>query len=269
VGGGTNNLANQYGAVVSGGAYNAASGERSSVCGGQSDTASGNYSFVGGGNNNKAGDTYTAVAGGHDNTASYYCSFIGGGSNNAASATHSCVPGGYNNTAGGSYSFAAGRNAKAHVQGVFVWGDANTGTVDAWFDNSWVARCSGGVYFFTNSAMTSGVYVAAGGNAWSAVCDRNMKENFKPVDGAEVLAKLSHMPITTWNYKSQDKSIRHIGPMAQDFASFGVGEDDKHITTIDADGIALAAIQELNKKLDRLEAENRELRRRLELLERR
>ena len=34
--------------------------------------------------------------------------------------------------------------------------------------------------------------------------------------------------------------------MAQDFAAaFGVGEDDRHISTVDADGVALAAIQEL------------------------
>jgi hypothetical protein len=34
--------------------------------------------------------------------------------------------------------------------------------------------------------------------------------------------------------------------MAQDFyAAFGVGEDDRHISTVDADGVALAAIQGL------------------------
>jgi hypothetical protein len=34
--------------------------------------------------------------------------------------------------------------------------------------------------------------------------------------------------------------------MAQDFhAAFSVGEDDRHITTVDADGVALAAIQAL------------------------
>ncbi len=50
----------------------------------------------------------------------------------------------------------------------------------------------------------------------------------------------------TWNYRSQDAAIRHIGPVAQDFyAAFGVGEDDRHISTIDADGVALAAIQGL------------------------
>jgi hypothetical protein len=49
------------------------------------------------------------------------------------------------------------------------------------------------------------------------------------------------MPIQRWNMKSQDASIRHIGPMAQDFhAAFAVGEDNRHINSVDADGVALA-----------------------------
>ncbi|HEY0548440.1 MAG TPA: hypothetical protein VGF13_02495 [Verrucomicrobiae bacterium] len=47
------------------------------------------------------------------------------------------------------------------------------------------------------------------------------------------------------------KSVRHIGPMAQDFRSaFAVGENDRTITTVDADGVALAAIQGLNQKVE-------------------
>ena len=40
-----------------------------------------------------------------------------------------------------------------------------------------------------------------------------------------VLRKVVALPIATWNYKSQDAAIRHMGPMAQDFhAAFGLGE---------------------------------------------
>jgi hypothetical protein len=64
------------------------------------------------------------------------------------------------------------------------------------------------------------------------------------------------MPIATWSYKSQDVSIRHMGPMAQDFAeAFDVGEDQQHISTVDADGVALAAIQGLNSRLREKDAE--------------
>ena len=96
-----------------------------------------------------------------------------------------------------------------------------------------------------------------------------------PVDGRAVLAQVVSLPLTTWNYKAQDDSIRHIGPMAQDFhAAFGLGVSDKLIDTIDPDGVALAAIQGLNELVQEKVAEiaeNKavieELRARLEHLE--
>jgi hypothetical protein len=107
------------------------------------------------------------------------------------------------------------------------------------------------VTFFTNAGMTTGVTVAAGGGSWASVSDRNLKANVEVIDPQTVLARLLVMPVTTWNYKSQAASIRHIGPMAQDFyAAFSVGEDDRHITDIDEGGVALAAIQGLNQKLE-------------------
>jgi hypothetical protein len=78
--------------------------------------------------------------------------------------------------------------------------------------------------------------------------DRYAKENFAPVDGQEILARLATIPIETWNYKAEDPTVRHIGPMAQDFARvLGVGADDKRIHMIDASGVALASIQALHK----------------------
>ena len=85
--------------------------------------------------------------------------------------------------------------------------------------------------------------------------DRNTKENFAPVDPRAVLAKVAALPLSQWNYKA-DVGTRHLGPMAQDFyAAFGIGPDDKHIATVDADGVALAAIQGLNQKLEEKDAE--------------
>jgi hypothetical protein len=70
----------------------------------------------------------------------------------------------------------------------------------------------------------------------------------------EILERLAEIPVSTWNYKTQDKSIRHIGPMAQDFYSaFQVGEDERHITTVDEAGVALAAIQGLYQLLQEKE----------------
>lgn len=96
--------------------------------------------------------------------------------------------------------------------------------------------------------------------ACNITSDRNAKEEFKPVDAQAVLNKVAQLPITEWRYKTQ-VDARHIGPMAQDFReAFGLGRDDKHITSVDADGVALAAIQGLNQKLESTLAEkNQEL----------
>lgn len=64
------------------------------------------------------------------------------------------------------------------------------------------------------------------------------------------VGKVAQLPIQTWAYKS-DPHTKHLGPVAQDFhAAFGLGTDDKHIATVDADGVAVAAIQGLNQKLE-------------------
>ncbi|HEY9171650.1 MAG TPA: peptidase S74, partial [Verrucomicrobiae bacterium] len=75
------------------------------------------------------------------------------------------------------------------------------------------------------------------------------------------------LPITQWRFKDFPGAL-HLGPMAQDFrTSFGLGLDDVSIATVDADGVALAAIQGLNQKLEETRAENAELRKRLMELE--
>jgi len=85
--------------------------------------------------------------------------------------------------------------------------------------------------------------------------DRNVKRDFEPVNSLAVLAKVAAMPIESWAYKNSPET-RHMGPVAQDFsAAFGLGMDDKHIATVDADGVALAAIQGLNQKVEAQRAE--------------
>jgi len=114
--------------------------------------------------------------------------------------------------------------------------------------------------------------------------DRNAKENFLPVQPREMLEKVVALPLSSWNYKA-DTATRHVGPVAQDFyAAFNVGTDEKHIATVDADGVALAAIQGLNEKVEtgnqkseirnqrsenriqKLEVENAEFKRELTML---
>ncbi len=97
--------------------------------------------------------------------------------------------------------------------------------------------------------------------------DRNAKADFAAVDAQEVLEKVAALPLQSWSYTNRP-GVKHVGPMAQDFrAAFGLGEDDKHIATVDADGVALAAIQGLNQKLEASQRENSALKERVEKLE--
>jgi hypothetical protein len=114
-----------------------------------------------------------------------------------------------------------------------------------------------------------GASLAAGGTAWGVISDRNAKKNFQPLDGLEVLEKLSAIPVQHWNYKWEpDDAVPHIGPMAQDFKSaFYPGRDDKSITTLEFDGVELAAIQGLNQKLNEKDAEIQNLEKKLDELQ--
>jgi hypothetical protein len=130
----------------------------------------------------------------------------------------------------------------------------------------------------TNGNVTAAAFVTSS--------DRHKKTNFASVSSSSVLAKVATLPIQRWSFKA-DSTTSHLGPMAQDFyAAFGLGADDKHIATVDADGVALAAIQGLNEKVEngnqkaeirnlrsearllKLEVENADLKSRLEKLER-
>jgi hypothetical protein len=188
------------------------------------------------------------VGGGGGNTASSYFAAVGGGSVNTASGRYATIPGGRRNSALGYFSFAAGRRATAEHRGTFVWGDSFDGDKPSSRADEFNVYASGGVRLFTNSAATTGVQLAPGSSTWTMVSDRAAKENVEPVNARAVLDKVAELPVATWNYKDQHDSVRHMGPMAQDFyAAFGLGLGERTIDTIDPNGVALAAIQGLNE----------------------
>jgi hypothetical protein len=85
--------------------------------------------------------------------------------------------------------------------------------------------------------------------------DRHSKQDFASVNPSKILEKVVQLPISEWSYKA-DPTTRHIGPMAQDFYStFQIGTDDKHIAPIDEGGVAFAAIQALNAKVEERESQ--------------
>ena len=292
VGGGNGNHATGFGATVNGGSNNDATGDYSTVSGGGSNNAAGysaavgggrdnvasaTFATVGGGSDNAAEATHATVAGGYNNDATGYGATVGGGFENTADTSYATVGGGFQNTtsgnaamvpggyrcaASGNRSFAAGSFAKARGVSSFVWSDSCSegDSVRTTTNNRWVARARGGVYFYTNLGMTTGSYLSAGGSSWNSVSDSMTKENFRPVDKQALLEALARMRVRDYNLKSQDASVRHIGPVAQDFyGAFGFGESNTAINMEDADGVALAAIQALYE-------DNRQLRQEVEAL---
>lgn len=119
------------------------------------------------------------------------------------------------------------------------------------------------VYNGTNTAILT--LDEAGNLNLTGTCnsssDLNRKEHFLPVNNTEILNKVAQLPISEWQFIGE--KARHMGPMAQEFfAAFGLGADERMISSTDVNGITLAAIQALK-------AENDHLKRRLESLEKR
>jgi hypothetical protein len=307
VGGGQGNRALGETATVGGGSQNTASNACATVSGGEDNTAGGNRATVGGGQNNQALSFAATVSGGQQNTAngtnatvsggannqSTNSATVGGGQLNVANGVLATIPGGSNNLAN-ARAFAAGVRAKARHDGAFVWSGVTN--VDTFSTNSrsFTVRAPGGVRFITSTTATNftqanpilGVILRPGSTAWTALSDRASKTDFQQINPREVLSKLAAMPVTSWKYK-HDPSRRYIGPTSQDFMeAFHLGDNDKGINTLDADGVTFAAIQGLveelkerdrlledlkvkSAKVESLESKNEELTRQIEAIQKR
>ena len=260
--GGTSNTLSAADTTILGGNHNIVAIRESAIVGGINnkidDVFSNGYqcAIIGGSLNHTYNSRESVIVGGSNNYINGISSAILGGELNTVgnSATYGTVIGGYGNTVSGSASVAGGLHATAAHDGSFVW-CGSSGAISSNFsaasttDNQFYVRADGGVVFYSvnSGGASAGVQLAPGSGSWSSLSDRASKENFQTVDGREILDRLATMPMASWNYKAQDSAIRHIGPVAQDFhEAFGVGEDEKRISSVDADGVALAAIQGLH-----------------------
>jgi hypothetical protein len=218
-----------------------------------------------------------------------YATLSGGQGNSIQpGSSYSIIPGGSGNSVAGSYSLAAGRQATVNNQGCFLWADSQNAAFNSAANDEVAFRCQGGVRFTTGVGVSGAgggggnprggggggpnqtVSWTPGSPGWNITSDRNTKENIAPVDPRGVLDKLSRLPVSEWSYRGYPQ--RHIGPMAQDFhAQFPLNDSDKTLNEADLHGVALAAIQGLNLKLEEelgtVRAENAQLQHRLEKLE--
>ena len=100
----------------------------------------------------------------------------------------------------------------------------------------------------------NGAYLSSGGS-WTNTSNENLKTNIIPVNGDDILSKISQLEISKWEYDHTLVRESHIGPMALQFKQLfdvGIENEDTSISTIDPAGIALAAIQELIRQNENL-----------------
>lgn len=172
---------------------------------------------------------------------------------------------GFNVTADKDHSFALGKFASTNgFSGALVWGDGSATsslqTFKAVANNEFAARASGGFRFRTNLAGTTGCNLPAGSGVFNCTSSRTTKENFMIVDGASVLSRLNSIDVSTWNYISEGRQVRHMGPMAEDFfKAFQLGTGNTSIGLQDLTGVSLAAIKELNRKTNELQQKTTEV----------
>jgi len=94
------------------------------------------------------------------------------------------------------------------------------------------------------------------GAAIYALSDKNKKTNRKKLKTDIALAAARKMPVESWKYKrGVADSGKHIGPMAQSVkAALGdkAAPNGKKVDLISMVGVTLAAVQELDKKVQRM-----------------
>jgi hypothetical protein len=287
VGGGYNNTAGAYASVVGGGSFNAAVERLSVVPGGLDNCAGGRFSWAGGW---KAKVRLSNVLAGvlPDACAAVPVADDLGDEGTFVWADAQNLPAGLPFVSTGPNQFLVradggamfNRNAPVSVNDDFVIGARTIDSGgDADVDLRLVSRNgrsasmyvvdTTGTLRFNLTNLTAGndrLSVAGGvggaatlsnGGAWTNASSRTFKEGFAAIDPADVLQRVLALGISRWSYIGSGEG-EHVGPMAEDFhAAFGLGHSERQIATVDADGVALAAIQGLNAKL---EAENAALR---------
>lgn len=90
-----------------------------------------------------------------------------------------------------------------------------------------------------------------------ATSDKNKKTDRKPLSGKVALSMARKMPVESWRYKKGvEDGGNHIGPMAQDVqkaAGDSVAPGGKKIDLVSMNGIALASVQHLDKRMAKIE----------------
>jgi hypothetical protein len=249
-----------YGSIL-GGYGNTVNGYAATVAGGQYNSAEGGYSFA-------VGRDAHAL---HDGTFVWADSTSGGASSSADNQFVVRAGGGVklvNGTELGWGSDSQSRLSSDQGGSIELGDSLNGGAPYIDFHLKMQQAEDYNVRLINDGVGRLSCYGLFAAQTLLVTSDREAKKDFMPVDTKKILERLVTVPIRTWTFRT-GPNARHLGPVAQDFqAAFGVGSDEKHIATVDADGVAMAAIQGLYRIVQEKNAEINDLRSRILALER-
>jgi len=212
----------------------------------------GTYAWASGYQTN-CGTTRSVAMGWDARTPSGYACVAIGKSVEAHGSLEPVVAIGNNLWARGKYSSIWGSHINDLAKiGCFMYADASTTDSLMGGSNSYQfrVRASGGVVFYSDSALTTGVQLFAGGGAWAVLSDVRKKKNITAVPEGRY-KQIIDLPVYEWTYKGQ--KVPHVGSMAQDFSALGYGESDTTITTSDMDGVIFYGAKQLISRLTMFE----------------
>jgi len=280
VGGVINKATDNYSAVI-GGHHNIAADAADAVVGGIGNYVEGLSSVICGGTGNNIDMSFAGIMAGINDTASGHASFIGAGEDNYTDGHECSIIGGYSNFVAGDYSHIPGGQSDtlgANADYSMAFGRnvyLNTAYRIGYFNSTYWGYLginrddnSGGIQYpihvGTNTGNGNGAHLTVGG-VWTNGSSREFKENFIPIDRADLFSSILRLQINSWNFRESDE--RHIGPIAEEFvAEFDVGSvradgtrENQYLSAGDVAGVALLGVQELI-------AENQELRKTIEEL---
>ena len=299
VGGGDGNTAGGTFAVVAGGLGNTASGSASAVGGGDENTASGAGATVGGGTQNEATASGATVAGGYGNKVEGEYSTIAGGRGLTLSSTADLSFGFLANDGSNDMTITVSNAAVFGNADIWLANNDNYASEIRFYEaHSGTGTFPGGsgttnYTAFSASPQTTDIHYSLPASvptflpandrvltitaingigvtlSWvdntTLASDRNRKEHFVRLSGEDILNRFDGIELGRWNYRGE--GVRHYGIMAQDFYQafggddgYGVVGSDTTVNVLDLHGVAFLAIQGLEKRTDRTDAEVEQLR---------
>jgi len=104
-----------------------------------------------------------------------------------------------------------------------------------------------------SAQSAAGIGSALGGLFGLFLSDEDEKTDRKKTADGEGIKAVRKMPVEKWKYKPEHGDPdEHIGPMAQEFQKATGRGDGKSISVVDALGVTMKAVQDVDKRIDRV-----------------